>query len=70
MINNNGLIKTHLTTYQISSIHGNDSFGSDSNGDVVEQALRQLLLDGLDIFLVQIGAKESNATIDIESNTA
>ena len=37
---------------------------------MVEQALRELLLDGLDVSLGQVGAQQAHAAVDVEADAA
>ena len=55
---------------QIARIHGNDSLGSDADGDVVEERLRQVLLHRQHVVFAEIRADESNAAVDVEPDAA
>ncbi len=50
--------------------HRNDSLGSDSHRDVVEQRLGQLLLHGLNVSLVQVGPQQTDAAVYVKTNAA
>lgn len=50
--------------------HGNDSLGSDSHRDVIEQSLGQLLLHRLDVSLVQVGPQETDAAVNVKTHAA
>ena len=43
---------------------------ADTDGDVVKEALRELLLDGPDVLLAQVGAQQAHAAIDVKAHAA
>jgi hypothetical protein len=64
-------IHSHLKCFfEISRVHRNDSLPSDADGDVVEEALCELLLNWLHVFLEEIGTKETNSAVDVKADTA
>lgn len=50
--------------------HQDDSLGSDSHWDVVEQRLSQLLLHWLNVALVQVRPQQTDAAVYIKTNAA
>mmetsp|Transcript_18384 Transcript_18384/g.58615 ORF Transcript_18384/g.58615 Transcript_18384/m.58615 type:complete len:366 (+) Transcript_18384:267-1364(+) len=47
-----------------------DAFGAHAHGDVVEQALRQLLLHRRHVRLVQVGTQQTHAAVDVKAHAA
>jgi hypothetical protein len=43
---------------------------ADADGDVVEEALGELLLHGRHVILAQVGAQQAHAAVDVEADAA
>ena len=55
---------------EIRVVDGNDALGAHAYGDVVVERLRELLLHGLHVLLVQVGTDQADAAVDIVSDAA
>lgn len=54
--------------HQIRVVDGNDAFGAHADWDVVVECLRQLLLHRIHVLLVQVGADQADAAVDVVSH--
>ena len=64
-------VNSHLEGFvEIPGVHGNDAFGADADGDVVEERLGQVLLDRKDVFLAQIRPDQTHAAVYVETHAA
>ena len=54
--------------FQILGGHGDNTFRAHTDGNVIEQRLSKLFLDGLNVALIQIGSQKAHPTVDIKAN--
>ena len=59
----------HCSNFYLLCSHGDNSFGPDTNWNVIKQTLGQLLLHWLHVTLMEVGAQKTDTTVDVETNS-